>query len=209
MSILSLIALLQWDESLFRAIHIGLHRDWLDRLILLISYTGDGHIQIPILLFLAINKKTRAIGLWLIGAFLLSGAIRIAIVKIVSRPRPTNFDFAEPRTWPGGFPGGADGWLTKTFDVIPYGDSSFPSGHTTTSAAIAVMLAWLLADSENAWIGRAACIWALLVAFSRIYVGVHYPADVLAAIALATICSTALYLVRTRGQTKGLSAQSE
>ncbi len=54
-------------------------------------------------------------------------------------------------------------------------DSSFPSGHTLTSFAAATSL--FLAERE---LGSAALVLAALIAFSRIYLYVHYPSDVLA-----------------------------
>lgn len=190
MLILNLLSFWALDQNLFRSIHVGLHRDFLDPIMLLITYTGDGHIQIPVLIFLAVNKKTRTAGLAMIASFLVAGGLRLVIKDMVSRPRPSNFDWATPISWPGGMPG----WLGNTFDIIPYGNSSFPSGHSTTSFAIAFMLAWLVYKTEYAWFGWAACIWAFLVGLSRIYIGVHYPGDVLGGAALAAICASGLYL---------------
>ncbi len=56
---------------------------------------------------------------------------------------------------------------------------SFPSGHTATAFAAATVL-W----RKNIKIGVAALALALLIGFSRVYVGVHYPLDVLGGIIL-------------------------
>lgn len=71
----------------------------------------------------------------------------------------------------------------------PHGDWSFPSNHATIAGASAVALALV----------RRALLWltvplALLMAFSRIFVGVHYPHDVVAGLGLGTL--VALVAVR-------------
>ncbi|WP_033310371.1 phosphatase PAP2 family protein [Streptomyces iakyrus] len=71
----------------------------------------------------------------------------------------------------------------------PHGDWSFPSNHATIAGAAAVSLALV----------RRALLWltaplALLMAFSRVFVGVHYPHDVIAGLALGTL--VALVAVR-------------
>jgi undecaprenyl-diphosphatase len=59
---------------------------------------------------------------------------------------------------------------------------SFPSGHTTNNFALAVVFAWFFRR-----FGWLYFIVAALVAWSRVYVGDHYPSDVLAAAAIGTI----------------------
>lgn len=201
MSIHSFFAIWSLDRELFRAIHIGLQRDFLDRIMLLLSYSGDGNIQIPLILIFLINKRTRKVALPILVCYVVAGGIRLILKEIFQRPRPSNFEWAQPLGWPGGLPGGPDGWLSRTFDVIPYGNSSFPSGHSTTSFAIAIMLAWIVYKTDYAWLGWLAFLWASLVGLARIYIGVHYPADVFAAMALSAICATGLNLL---WQSKGL-----
>ena len=67
---------------------------------------------------------------------------------------------------------------------------SFPSGHAATSFACAATLAWLTPLSPIALYALAA-----LIAFSRVYVGIHYPLDVLAGAALGLGVATALRLL--------------
>lgn len=61
-------------------------------------------------------------------------------------------------------------------------DASFPSDHTTGAFAIA-MLMWLRHRKLGVWM----IVFALLTGFSRIWVGHHYPFDVLGSIVVATI----------------------
>jgi len=83
----------------------------------------------------------------------------------------------------------------RPFDVVAHPEplitgtlaSSFPSGHAATSAAGAVILSVL--------VGRRIWPWllalAVLIGFSRVYVGVHYPGDVLAGAAIGAAVSLA------------------
>jgi undecaprenyl-diphosphatase len=71
----------------------------------------------------------------------------------------------------------------RPYEVVPAADpllrwdvsSSFPSGHAATSAAGAFILAYLLGRG-----GLGLALLAFAIGFSRVYVGVHYPLDVLA-----------------------------
>jgi membrane-associated phospholipid phosphatase len=69
---------------------------------------------------------------------------------------------------------------------VPH-DGSFPSGHATTSFACATMLAFCAPRAAPAFFVLAAAI-----AWSRVYVGVHYPLDVLGGAVLGVLISIAL-----------------
>jgi undecaprenyl-diphosphatase len=88
----------------------------------------------------------------------------------------------------------------RPFEVVPEADrlmgatvgTSFPSGHAATSAAGAVALALLVRRFIP-----ALALLAAAIAFSRIYVGVHYPLDVVAGAALGAAVALAVWtLVR-------------
>ena len=114
---------------------------------------------------------------------LIFGAIvtNLLLKNIVARPRP----FAEIAAL---IP-----MITKPKDF------SFPSGHTTASFAVALVMLRMLPKK----FGIPAVVLAALVAFSRLYLGVHYPTDVLAGFVIALVGSTlSVWIVRTKPEDK-------
>jgi undecaprenyl-diphosphatase len=81
---------------------------------------------------------------------------------------------------------------------------SLPSGHAATSFAGAVILTYLLPRGAPVFF-----VLAVAISFSRIYVGVHYPSDVVAGAALGAVVSlTALAAIRLRQPTSAGRRQS-
>lgn len=75
----------------------------------------------------------------------------------------------------------------------PVGDWSFPSNHSTIAGAAAIALA--LARPRLAFF---TVPMALLMAFSRVFVGVHYPHDVAVGLVFGAVVATLVILVATR-----------
>jgi membrane-associated phospholipid phosphatase len=69
-------------------------------------------------------------------------------------------------------------------------DSSFPSDHAMIAGAFAAGLLLL-----NRWLGLPALVFALLLAFARVYVGVHYPSDVAGGLAIGAAIGTLVVLI--------------
>ncbi|HCE01065.1 MAG TPA: phosphoesterase, partial [Armatimonadetes bacterium] len=90
-----------------------------------------------------------------------------------------------------------------TLPQEPFRFGSFPSGHTVTSFALAVCAALMLRNRR----GWPLIVWALGVALSRVYRGVHWPSDVLAAAALGSAVGAAFaWLAESRLSLRGPAA---
>jgi undecaprenyl-diphosphatase len=70
--------------------------------------------------------------------------------------------------------------------VGPLRSTSFPSGHAASAAAAACALLIVAPTFAPAWIGMA-----LVMAASRVYVGAHYPSDVVAGVGLGVLVGLA------------------
>lgn len=135
----------------------------LDKIMPFITAIGNGGILYIILaIMLMIFKKTRKYGIML-GMALAFGFVfgNIILKNVVARPRPFYIDCE---------------LLIKAPD-----DYSFPSGHTMASFEMASVMFYM-----NRKIGYVAIAIATLVAFSRLYLYVHFPTDVIFGCILGT-----------------------
>ncbi len=160
-------ALLTLDGNLLLWIQEYLRNDFLTPIMTFITRLGDaGIIWIAISVLLLFFKKTRPIGLMAFLALMGSVVINNLILKhLVARIRPYEV---------------VDG---LTLLIEKQNDFSFPSGHSGASLAASVVF---LKKAPKKF-GIPALILALLICFSRLYVGVHYPTDVLAGICTGTL----------------------
>lgn len=144
------------------------HRElWLTAALKAITLLGNSSTVAVVAVLVTAVVVWRA-GTWLPAVLGLIGAGGIGLVivtakRVVGRSRP-----ASP------------------FALITEGGYSFPSGHATGTAAVALLCAWMLSRWViGSWPGRVA-VWSVAigvtgaVGFSRVYLGVHYVSDVLA-----------------------------
>lgn len=140
----------------------------LDFLMPLITLLGDaGIFWIAIAVVLLCTKKYRKVGLGM-GIALLMGLLvcNVTMKPLIARPRP--YDYQEDV-------------FKKIIPLLieKQHDFSFPSGHTLASFEAATVIAL----NNKKW-GIAALVLAALIAFSRLYLYVHYPTDVLFSVAM-------------------------
>lgn len=129
---------------------------------------NEGIIWIVPAALLLIKKKTRACGAAILLSLVLSLLLTNGLLKnIFQEARPF---VAYPEIIP----------LVTEVSASSY---AFPSGHATSSFAAAFVI-WRYLPRK--W-GICAMIIAVLISFSRIYLGVHYPGDVLAGFILGYI----------------------
>lgn len=156
------------DKTILYWIQDTLKCAFCDKFFVIATYFGEkGIFWLALAILLIAIPKTRKIGITALAAIAVTFVLSQLVIKnIVGRVRP--FEYF-----------GYD--LALMLIDIPH-DSSFPSSHTAVS--ITAGLAILLHDRK---IGIPAMIIAVLVAFSRMYLFVHYPSDVLVGAVLGTI----------------------
>lgn len=152
------------------------HNAWLDRIMPAITWLGNmGLIWIAVSVMLLINKRHRKTGILVLASLIIATTLGEGIIKSwVQRPRPF-----------------ADIPVYKLLISKPL-TYSFPSGHTASSFAATGIL-WRDFRKYRGYI----LVGASLIAFSRLYLYVHYPSDIIGGIALGLFCS---WIVRMLGK---------
>jgi undecaprenyl-diphosphatase len=173
------------DHQVFFAINQGLSTVGLDYLLWGVSWLADGFILVAIVgvaLWYANRQIFHRHYLWLLLAVLLGSLVVQGIKHSVARPRPlkefsTSLQAGEVQ-----------------INVIgqPLRHRSFPSGHTQAMASVSMYLFCLY---PRHWYWWSASL--LLVGLSRIYLGVHFPLDVLAGGLLGVLSTAGVWGVRS------------
>lgn len=158
------LAILDWIQENLRC-------EFLDALMPAVSRLSDhGEIWILLALVLLVSKRYRHVGVSVALALILDLICCNLILKpLIGRVRPFAVN-------PG-----------AELLIAPPLDASFPSGHTAASFAAATAL-WTA--SKSLWMGLPAMALAILTAFSRLYLYVHWPSDVLGGAVLGTALGT-------------------
>jgi len=144
------------DSGVLQLINQSFHTPLLNSLALLVSYMGVIYfgLAVVLLLYLSGDKKRKHVALVLLVSLILTFIVVHTLKICVMRPRPYT--------------------VMDSLVVLAHeNDYSFPSGHT----AIATCIAWVLARNYGNY--KYFMLIPFMVALSRLYLGVHYPSDVI------------------------------
>lgn len=189
----------QFDGELLISLQHALYADWLTPVMKVITSLSEcGAIEILLCLVLLICRRTRRLGIICTASLAFTFLCCNLVIKpLVDRPRP---------------------W--ELFDAVNVmmrdpGDASFPSGHTANAmgTAFAVFLAsrprnrsyervpclgWRGAGADPRIVcrwGIFAVIMALLTGLSRLYLGMHFPSDVVFGLVLGMACALIIHII--------------
>ena len=178
--------LLQLDGNILLWIQEHVRNAVLTPVMTFITHLGDaGWIWIALAIVFLLVKKMRRTGVLMTCSLLGSLIVNNLILKnLVARTRPYE---------------AVDG-LQRIIEAQR--DLSFPSGHTGSSFAAAVVI-FLTCPRK---IGVPTLILAFLIMFSRLYVGVHYPTDVLAGMITWTLIAVLVSRVYQKKHRKVLES---
>ncbi len=179
--------ILQIDNAILAFIQTYLRSSFFDILMPIITHLGDyGLLWIVLALVLILSKRYQKAGLMLAFALFLCLLIgNLALKPFFARPRPFLLD-------------------PSILLLIPAPtDFSFPSGHSMSAFAAVTVLQSL----HPRW--RLAFILAALISFSRLYLLVHYPSDVLIGTLIGIIIGIftlfiGKYLLKSKNEQKDL-----
>lgn len=137
------------------------------------------YVLLLVLLYRNLGWKATLLSMFMI-ALLITCTDQLANVfkHGFERPRPCREDFAQAR-----------------FIAVRCGSYGFFSAHAASSTALAIFLGNLLKKYYR-YVLLGLLFWALVVSYSRIYVGVHYPGDVVVGMLIGCLIGFLFYLLQ-------------
>lgn len=162
------------DETILRLFNNSIKCSFLDKVMPAITYIGSTYFAITycLVLFFMGKQFSREFAVKCSLSLILSSLLARIIKILVKRVRPfialQNLNI-------------------KLIDIDKY---SFPSGHTTSAFTLAIITALFIPSLALLCIGLST-----LVGISRMYLGVHYPTDVIAGSIIGSVCSMLIYIL--------------
>ncbi|MDO5825726.1 MAG: hypothetical protein BZ137_05280 [Methanosphaera sp. rholeuAM130] len=146
---------LSLDNQIFQLINLSYHNPFLNNLSQLVCYLGVVYTILIIALLIAFfdKKKGKRVAVLLFMGVILAVCLTFLLKYTVLRPRPYTV---------------IDNMVLLAVEMDP----SFPSGHTVNSTVLACIL-------TKEYDKKIFMLIPLFVGLSRIYIGVHYPSDIL------------------------------
>ena len=176
----TVIVMLNTKKDTFLFIN-GAHNPFFDFFFSAFTLMGDGIFIIALALFMFVLKFKR-LALGLLSSYLISGLIVQVVKRLINLPRPAGF-LSDPSM------------IHSVYSATLNHFNSFPSGHTTSAFAAAVIISLYTGKKSVALI---TFILASLVAYSRVYLGQHFVEDVLAGSFVGVIAGTCCYWLQEK-----------
>lgn len=150
---------LAWERAFLLRTHVTLPEP-LDTLMLVLPWLGTNITLLPLVvavsLWLLVKRKRPDLAAHLVTVQLGSLTLNAVLKDIFDRPRPELFELRGQHAW-----------------------AAFPSGHAIASVSVLLTVAILLHRERGwRWPMRAAVALLLVSLYSRLYLGVHWPTDV-------------------------------
>jgi undecaprenyl-diphosphatase len=175
----------KFDDDIVKSMVMDTHNPIVDIIMIIVSTLADifPFYFSPIIIIsmiLLIKRKSRKVGAILLITIVI-GVLTVSQIKqLIDRERPA-YEF-KPNV---GFE------YVYEQDVLGRSKGSYPSGHATWSSIFIYIISFLFKDLKKRYIKLSYLLWIfpILVSISRVYIGAHYPTDVIGGILLGIIIS--------------------
>jgi undecaprenyl-diphosphatase len=169
-----------WEKETLRWFHAQTLPGWLDQLMLVFPYVGTNLTILPIVLLLAVwlwrarDKVITAVHLLVVSIGSLS--LNPTMKYLLDRPRPDLFPLRGLYNW-----------------------ASYPSGHAILTVALYFTVAMQLRFAHGwRWPFAAAAAIVLITCYSRLYLAVHWPTDVIGGLLIGAVWLAGTWRAFTR-----------
>lgn len=178
-------ALTYLEHNILLFIQESVRADWLDAFMKAVTFLGNGGWFFIVLgIALAVYPKTRVYGFLVLAALAVDAVVlNLGLKNLVQRARPYD----------------------QFSDLIPLvgrlKDFSFPSGHSGCAFAVAGIFCIVPPGGKRVF-GWIMLVLAVMIGFSRLYVGVHFPTDVLAGAVIGFLSAVFVAVLYRRQERK-------